>query len=302
MKIQYLNGGLANQTFQYIFARFHDLENPTDVPMFLDDSSFFINPVHNGYELETVFQIHPNLLSRFFEADVWDYMVECKRNGSSVPQVMADNGIPLKMITDNPQWEQHNPFQGTVNILPTNQYFPEIVQFSDDIYYNGYWLNQNWFQKYQDIFLKELAFPKITEKSNLDYLKDIQSSESLSVHIRRGDYAALGLSWKEEHYLHVLTSLHTIRPDFTVFVFSDDIPWCKDHSHALGLSLFSNVIFVEGNDVERRNYRDLQLMTQCKYMIDSPSSFCFLGLMLNPTCHIYNLVMNNAQPIVMQAR
>lgn len=92
MKIQYLNGGLANQTFQYIFARFHDLENPKDEPMLLDDSSFFVNPVHNGYELEKVYSVKPRLLSQYFDPDVWEYMIEQKRNGISIPQILLDTG------------------------------------------------------------------------------------------------------------------------------------------------------------------------------------------------------------------
>lgn len=70
MKIQYLNGGLANQVFQYIFVRFAELYYPAGGPWFLDDSFFFANQVHNGYELEKVFGIQANLLSRYFDADV----------------------------------------------------------------------------------------------------------------------------------------------------------------------------------------------------------------------------------------
>ncbi len=49
MRIQYLNGGLANQVFQYIFVRFAELYYPEGGPWFLDDSFFFVNQVHNGY-------------------------------------------------------------------------------------------------------------------------------------------------------------------------------------------------------------------------------------------------------------
>ena len=39
MKIQFLNGGLANQAFQYIFARHYELSHPGEI-MYLDDSYF----------------------------------------------------------------------------------------------------------------------------------------------------------------------------------------------------------------------------------------------------------------------
>ena len=62
MKIQFLNGGLANQVFQYIFVRYAELSHPGCAPWFIDDSFFFVNNVHNGYELERVFNINANLL------------------------------------------------------------------------------------------------------------------------------------------------------------------------------------------------------------------------------------------------
>ena len=45
MKIQFLNGGLANQAFQYIFARYYELSHPGE-QMYMDDSYFALNTVH----------------------------------------------------------------------------------------------------------------------------------------------------------------------------------------------------------------------------------------------------------------
>ena len=39
MKIQFLNGGLANQAFQYIFTRSYELARPGEV-IYMDDSYF----------------------------------------------------------------------------------------------------------------------------------------------------------------------------------------------------------------------------------------------------------------------
>lgn len=55
MKIQYLNGGLANQVFQYIFVRYAELTYPDCGLWIFDDSFFFTTHVHNGYELDKVF-------------------------------------------------------------------------------------------------------------------------------------------------------------------------------------------------------------------------------------------------------
>ncbi len=76
MKIQYLNGGLANQIFQYIFVRYAQLSFPEQDIWYLDDSFFFINQVHNGYELEHIFRLKPNLLSKYFDSDICNQLLE----------------------------------------------------------------------------------------------------------------------------------------------------------------------------------------------------------------------------------
>lgn len=68
--------------------------------------------------------------------------------------------------------------------------------------------------------------------------------------------------------------------DWNLFVFSDDIPWCKEHAQKLQFNLFKKVTFVEGN-IHGENYRDMQLMSQCQAMIMSNSAFCFLAALLN---------------------
>ena len=80
MKIQFLNGGLANQAFQYIFARHYELSQSGDI-MYLDDSYFAIHTVHNGYELERVFGIKAHMLSECFDKAVWEFILEEKKKG-----------------------------------------------------------------------------------------------------------------------------------------------------------------------------------------------------------------------------
>ena len=94
MKIQFLNGGLANQAFQYIFARYFELSHPGEM-MFMDDSYFALHTVHNGYELDKVFGIKAHMLSECFDDEVWQFILEQRREGKSVPQILCDNGMPF---------------------------------------------------------------------------------------------------------------------------------------------------------------------------------------------------------------
>lgn len=281
MKIQFLNGGLANQAFQYIFARYYELSHPGD-KMYLDDSYFTLNTVHNGYELEKIFGIKAPMLSDCFTKDVWRFMIDEKRKGKSIPQILLENGVDVYMLSEAGEgYKSFNPFDGKVYAVESQQYEPDILNLSGNIYYHGYWIHKNWFMKYQEIFLEEFRFPEITDEKNQKYADQILSSNSVSIHIRRGDYVTLGLAAEPEYYgICVKRFLESVTGKWHLFVFSDDIAWCKEHEKELGCPNFPEYTYIEGN-TDGRNYRDLQLMTMCEGVIMSNSAFCFLGALLN---------------------
>lgn len=283
MKIQYLNGGLANQVFQYIFYRYAELSGISNDAWFLDDSFFFINDVHNGYELEKVFHLHPRLLSQHFDNDVWEAFIQNKRQGISIPQSFLDLGFPIKMIAETGNYREHNLFSGTVVCVSAGDFVPEITTISEEfLYYHGYWLNPHWFLAHEKILRKELSFPSISlsDSQNIGYASQILNNKSVAVHIRRGDFVTLGWVSKNEFYLESVREILAIYPEAVFFVFSDDIDWCIKNKEAMGLHLPVKTVFVTGN-THGNNYIDLQLMCMCDLMIIGNSSFGILAILLN---------------------
>lgn len=281
MKIQFLNGGLANQTFQYIFARYYELSHPGET-MYLDDSYFALNTVHNGYELNKVFpDIHVHMLSECYDKESWSYILKERTKGKSIPQILSEHGTPICMVSEASNYSEFNPFDGKIFPIPCNQYLPEILDLPGDIYFHGYWINKCWFEQFQNSFLKELSFSPLEDTQNRDWEKKIQSVPSVSLHIRRGDYVPLGLAFQAESYKHLTNLfLEQMSKEWEIFIFSDDINWCKQNHHELGLDSFKKAHFIEGN-IHGKNYIDLQLMSQCKAMILSNSAFCYLAALLN---------------------
>lgn len=285
MKIQFLNGGLANQTFQYIFTRYYALSHPGQT-MYLDDSYFALNTVHNGYEIEKVFpNSKPALLSSCFDQDIWEYMLAERRKGKSIPQILTDNQIPTTMVSEfRDSYKNFNPFDGDVICVNSNSFEPEILDYTqENIYYHGYWINKHWLYSYRDTMLKELELPPVTEPHNIAYLNEINNSNSVSVHIRRGDYVKLDWSLSIDDIRKIIDGFVDSMPGdmkLHAFVFSDDIPWCQSNYKGMGLGRFSQCTFVEGNTAGN-NYRDLQLMSNCRGMIMSNSAFCYLAALLN---------------------
>lgn len=281
MKIQYLNGGLANQVFQYIFVRYAQLSSPQQDTWFFDDSFFFTNQVHNGYELEHVFQLKPNLLSQYFDPDIWNQLIENKKAGSSIPQSFKNLGFDIIMITEFENYREHNPFDGQIYRVSGNTFAPEIIKADHEfVYYHGYWLHPNWFKNYQSILKKELSFPPITDETNCFYANRILNSRSVAVHIRRGDYVKIGWASDSAYYLQKIKEILARYPDAAFYVFSDDIPWCRQNSDSLGLRLPQSVTYIEGN-THGKNYIDLQLMSMCQIMIINRSAFGYLAMLLN---------------------
>ena len=99
MKIVLMNGGLGNQLFQYAFYRY--IQIATNDICYIDDSAFFgKNVEHNGFEIEKVFNIKFNLLSDFFDTDVWLEMLKRKQEGISIPQQLLNVGIDIAVIAE----------------------------------------------------------------------------------------------------------------------------------------------------------------------------------------------------------
>lgn len=231
MRIQYFNGGLANQVFQYIFYRYGQLTTGHPEEWFLDDSFFFFKHQHNGYELEKVFGLKPNLLSEQLGADAWNALVENRKNGIGMADNLANLGFHVSMIAEAQNYKTDNPFSGKVWSIPCNEYHPDILKWNDEIvYYFGYWINKNWINAYRDLFLEELAFPPILDDKNLKYASRIKSTLSVGVHIRRGDYLNLGIGIDPVFYHSALSEILASYPESTLFVFSDDPEWCEDHA------------------------------------------------------------------------
>lgn len=287
MRIQYFNGGLANQVFQYIFYRYAQLSMPGQDVWFLDDSFFFFKQEHNGYELEKVFGLRPNLLSSQFEPQAWDFFIENRKKGIGTAQTMLQLGLPIEMVAEAANYKNDNPFYGKVYTLPCNEYHPEVLRVpGPNLYYFGYWINKNWFYTYKDLFLEELSFPPIPDEKNLSYATKIKSTYSVAVHVRRGDFVRLGWEMPQSIYMAYSQKMIHLHPDATYFVFSDDIAWCREQADELGLSLAKDVVFVEGNE-NGANYIDMQLMSMCRGIILSNSSFCYLAALLDKNLDCY---------------
>lgn len=274
MIIQYLNGGLANQTFQYIFSRY--VEKETGGICYLDDSFFFYNQIHNGYELERVFGVKPHLLSELYPVAVWHEMVERCKDGVGIAQQLWDQGMSLFLVAEVSNFR----FNGNSIFVPKNQFLSEITRVCGNVYYHGYWMNKFWYEK-NETLRKELLFPRLCSLRNLKYAKRIAAVNSIAVHIRRGDFVTLEWALPSYVYREAMHVMAERCPNATYFIFSDDLAWCEAHAEELGFYYAKGrLVYVEGN-CGVKSYIDMQLMSMCAGMIVSNSSFSYMAAMFN---------------------
>lgn len=273
MKIVLCNGGLGNQTFQYIFSRYVELEGGE--PCYLDNAAFFGGNVsHNGFELTKVFpNAVPRLLSRCFTEDVWQYMLA----QGGIAQQLRNVGEDYAMVAETGDFQ----FDGNVIPVPSNQFSPWIAHARGNIYYHGYWINRDWLKgRHWEVLRSELQFAPLTDDRNKRYEEEIQRTNSVALHIRRGDFVKLGWNASVESYRNAVEALHDRIDGAHFFIFSDDLTWCRENLEGLGLQS-GDATFVEGN-TGGRNYLDMQLMSYCKNMaLVSASSFSYLAALLN---------------------
>ena len=301
MKIVLLDGGLVNQVTQYVFAR--NLEIHTGEQVLLDDSWFFIEhdsiikssekqEIHN-YQLHKFANARPNLLSQYFAPDVWkEILIELRKyppiqGGSYIPQVLKDNGLDLFVICEPKLLK----FDGSIAYISYYHCFPEILDAQGNVYYHGYFTHGGWFMRHKDIFLEELALPPLQEKEDIEMAQKIHDSFSVCIHVRRGVYAAQGVTLPDSYYKNTIEVLEEKFKDkdafqdrdIHYFVFSDDIDWCRENAESLGFSLVSDKLTYgrTGRTIEN-NHCDMQLMAMCDVMVLSRSVYSYYAALFNP--------------------
>jgi hypothetical protein len=162
-----------------------------------------------------------------------------------------------------------------------------ILELRGDLFLVGYWHSERYFADVGKELRKAFQFKHPLEGAAKEIGRQIRSSNSISLHIRRGDYAALkhvehvvgqtDLSYYEKAaaYMNERSRSKGIGVP-TFFVFSDDIEWCKGR-----LKLPFPTIFVDQASAGPKASHHLRLMSLCRNNIIANSTFSWWGAWLN---------------------
>jgi hypothetical protein len=125
------------------------------------------------------------------------------------------------------------------------------------------------------------------DKQNTSVAEKMLSTDAITLHVRRGDFftgdAVKNARRENDYYKLQLERVWRI-PGYEnkhLFVFSDDLDFCREHYDELGLGIAGdNITFVEGND-HFESYRDMQLMSMSKIIVVSQSGFNQCGALVS---------------------
>lgn len=255
------NGGLGNQMFQWAFGV--ALEAKTGVKTIFD-MSFFDKKYARPYELDIF--------------------------GLNCPQVEGLwNKFKLGLIWKLRKHMADKTFFGTSFYAESHFHYDEnLFNVRPNTYIEGFFQSEKYFVGVKDQISSAFQFKSKPDDFNLHLIEQISDSNSVSLHIRRGDYvqkkryqnlyATCSLYYYKRGVEHISKSVENP----TLFVFSDDHSWVKAN-----LDLPYECIFVSNNSGDK-SWEDMRLMSLCKHNIIANSSFSWWGAWLN----------NNPQKIV----
>lgn len=159
-------------------------------------------------------------------------------------------------------------------------YAPEVLSMKGDVYLTGYFQSEKYFLSIRDSLLTAFKPKKVSKDARAMAEKIIKEKKSVSLHVRRGDYVSNPDANKYhgtksvDYYNAALLRVEKSQKDSTVFVFSDDIEWCKKN-----LKLVTKqIVWV---DSENSAIEDIYLMSLCKSNIIANSTFSWWGAWLN---------------------
>ncbi len=194
-----------------------------------------------------------------------------KNNGELRPYILDKFNTKVKL----------NGFEAQKNILEKYvKYNPNMTNVTS-FNFHGYWQDPRYFKHILPILKEEI---KVREELYLNKylsLKEqiINTPNSISVHIRHGDFKGkvniLSLTYYHKAIGLIYNQCGLPDAEKNIFVFSDDILWCKHNF--MQSSFAKNVVL---SDVEKV-YQDFELMRLCKHNIIANSTFSWWAAMLN---------------------
>jgi glycosyl transferase family 11 len=230
-----LRGGLGNQMFQYAIGR--TIAEKQSRMLVLDDLALEVD--------------HPERTKRRYEL----FAFEIQAALTSQTQINR-NGIRAMIVQDRRGFHEDA-------IKPNS--FPHLEL-------HGFWQSENYFAEISGLLRDHFRMRPGPWNASPWQAQIAAAGNPVCIHVRRQDYLYPDTSLQfvgREYYQNAVAMMKRDIPDCHFFIFSDDLPWCRenlrlDHPHS----------FVEhGKNHSDLTHVDFKLMTMCRHFIIANSSY-----------------------------
>ena len=252
-------GGLGNQLFQYAMSR--RIAYFEDSPIKLDPSEF------QDYNLRKYRLSYFNIIENIASPDE---IASLKKSRNKKMTLLA-----LGLI------DKIQPYYWRSFIKERHFHFdPNMLKVSGNAYLEGYWQSEKYFKDIENIIRSEFTLKHNPDPLNKEIAQKIMDSDSVSIHIRRGDYvlnAAINQfhgTCSLDYYYQAIDKIKTVVHHPHFFVFSDEPKWVQE-----SLKIEDPVTFIAHNGPDK-DYQDLWLMSLCRHHIIANSTFSWWGAWL----------------------
>lgn len=260
MRIVNVLGGLGNQMFQFALYKALQKQHPEE-RVLLDLHCFNGYHKHRGFEIGSVFgATYEEATLKEVARLAYPYPnYQCWRIGSRI--------LPVRktMLKEKPNFTLE----------------PLALTRPNSTYYDGYWQHEQYFKHIREEILSTYTFPAFDNERNQTTAQLAASTNSCSIHIRRGDYLTDPLRKGTTNGNYVIAAIEKMQQEVKPekwLVFSDDIAWCQQHLASILDT--TNTIYVDWNTGDK-SIHDMHLMANCRHHIIANSSFSWWGAWLS---------------------
>jgi len=273
-----LMGGLGNQLFQYAAAKRLSIINNAELR--IDESNFkkLTSNSEHSFQL-TCFNISA-----------------CQATKSEISKVIRPTNYLARAINTVFGASPLKSKSKAIFREPEGSSFkPDILEQTGDKYLIGYYNSYKYFEPIRNVLIDEYRPREEISPQGQDLLKVIESTNSVSLHIRRGDYVDNPDVYKciegiitDRFYLNAVEFIAAKIEAPHFFIFSNDMAWVRQH-----FRISHQSTFVDFNTAQR-GFEDLWLMSRCRHNITAGgSTFSWWAAYLNP--NIDKLVVRSEQ-------
>ena len=255
MKIISISGGLGNQLFQYAFY------------LYLKDKSNFSN-IYLDFSFYENQKKRDAVIRQFHGIDSLDITKQSS--------YVRGKFLIFKLI---------NKFKfcnGLLKFVDKEKGLDETLLSTNKVILDGYWQSYQYAKDYKSN-IKEL-FKFYDFKGNvLDVKNQICKTNSVCIHVRRGDYIAENSTnlvhgvCSGQYYIDAVNNIKDIDKSIDhIFIFSDDIDWVKNN---ISFDLPVTVVDFVGQNVP--DYAEMLLFSCGKHKVIANSTFSWWGAFLS---------------------